>query len=61
MLQCNHINGRTNNCCQYGLIHCVPHQGSSNLYAIIDIYSRYVVGWLVAYRESSQIGPHFTC
>ena len=25
------------------------------LYAIIDIYSRYVVGWLVADRESSQL------
>jgi putative transposase len=25
------------------------------LYAIIDIYSRYVVGWLLAGRESSQL------
>jgi putative transposase len=28
------------------------------LYVIIDIYSRYVVGWLVADRESSQLAKH---
>ena len=26
-----------------------------HLYAIIDIYSRYVVGWMVATRESHQL------
>ena len=28
------------------------------LYVIIDIYSRYVVGWMVADRESSRAGAH---
>jgi putative transposase len=28
------------------------------LYAIVDIYSRYVVGWMVADRESSELARH---
>lgn len=28
------------------------------LYVIIDIYSRYVVGWLVAPRESAEVAKH---
>jgi putative transposase len=29
------------------------------LYVIIDIYSRYVVGWMVATQESAQLAKHF--
>ena len=33
-----------------------PHKWTYyNLYVIIDIYSRYVVGWMVADRESSEL------
>jgi len=28
------------------------------LYVIIDIYSRYVVGWMVAYNESAKLAEH---
>lgn len=28
------------------------------LYVIIDIFSRYVVGWMVAYKESSALAKH---
>ncbi len=28
------------------------------LYVIIDIFSRYVVGWLVASRENSDLAVH---
>jgi len=28
---------------------------SFHLYVILDIYSRYVVGWLIAYRESAEL------
>jgi putative transposase len=26
-----------------------------HLYVILDIYSRYVVGWLLAHRESAEL------
>jgi putative transposase len=26
------------------------------LYVILDIFSRYVVGWMLAYRESGRVG-----
>jgi putative transposase len=26
------------------------------LYVVLDIFSRYVVGWMLAYRESAQLG-----
>lgn len=29
------------------------------LYVILDIYSRYVVGWMVAYRERAQLAKEF--
>lgn len=29
-----------------------------HLYTVIDIYSRYVVGWLIADRESSELAKH---
>jgi putative transposase len=33
-----------------------PHKGSwFYLYVILDIYSRYVVGWMVAHRESAEL------
>ncbi len=28
------------------------------LYVIIDIYSRYIVGWMVAYKESATLAKH---
>ena len=30
-----------------------------HLYVIIDVYSRYVVGWMLAYRESQELAKHF--
>jgi putative transposase len=32
---------------------------SFHLYVIIDIYSRYVPGWLLARRESAELAEHF--
>src|ERR1019366_1580095 len=29
-----------------------------HLYVILDIYSRYVVGWLIAHRESAELAQH---
>ena len=28
-----------------------------HLYVVIDVFSRYVVGWMVAHRESKQLAP----
>ena len=30
-----------------------------HLYVILDIYSRYVVGWLIAHRESAELAEQF--
>jgi putative transposase len=30
----------------------------SHLYVILDIFSRYVVGWMIALRESAQLAEH---
>ncbi len=30
------------------------------LYVILDVYSRYVTGWMVAHRESAILGPTTT-
>src|SRR5205807_1335575 len=30
-----------------------------HLYVIIDIYSRYVLGWLLAKRETAELAKHF--
>jgi len=29
------------------------------LYVILDVFSRYVTGWMVAHRESSELAKHF--
>ena len=29
------------------------------LYVVLDIFSRYVVGWLIAHRESAELAQHF--
>jgi len=29
------------------------------LYVVLDIFSRYVVGWLVAHRENAELAQHF--
>src|SRR5687768_10650303 len=30
-----------------------------NLYVVLDMYSRYVVGWMVAHRESAELAQRF--
>lgn len=41
-----------------------PKTAPFHLYVIIDIYSRYVVGWMIAHKESKQLATrliHQTC
>ena len=32
---------------------------SFNLYVMLDVYSRYVVGWMIAYQESQELAKQF--
>lgn len=37
-----------------------PYQGKFYyLYLMLDLYSRYIVGWMVAERQSAQLAQHF--
>ena len=38
----------------------VPFKSSlNNLYVMLDVFSRYVVGWMVAHRESATLAERF--
>ena len=30
-----------------------------NLYVMLDVYSRYVVGWMIAYQETQELAKQF--
>jgi hypothetical protein len=41
----------------HGTAEGVPRWTCYHLYVILDVFSRFVVGWMIAYRESAELAP----